>query len=36
MMTDCGHEICDGNQDDPSYAYCDLPFAHAGPHHYSL
>ena len=30
----CKHEVCDGNQDDPSYAYCDLPFAHAGGHHY--
>lgn len=21
----CDHEICDGNADDPSYAYCGLP-----------
>jgi len=35
-MTICNHEISDGNFDDPSYAYCDLPANHAGEHHYSL
>lgn len=30
----CDHEVFDGNRDDPSYAYCDLPYAHAGDHHY--
>jgi hypothetical protein len=30
----CGNELCDGNRDDPSYVYCDLTPAHAGPHHY--
>lgn len=28
----CGAEIHDGNNDDPSYAYCGLPSAHAGEH----
>ena len=28
----CNFEICDGNSDDPSYAYCGLPLAHAGNH----
>ena len=32
----CRHELWDGNVDDPSYAYCDMPSSHAGPHHYSL
>lgn len=31
-MTTCGFEICDGNRDDPSYAYCGLPHGHAGEH----
>jgi hypothetical protein len=35
-MTICDKEIWDGNHDDPSYAYCDLPVNHAGEHHYSL
>lgn len=30
----CDFEAFDGNEDDPSYAYCDLPHAHAGPHHF--
>lgn len=34
-MSTCSHEVWDGNQDDPSFAYCDLPRAHAGDHHYS-
>ena len=33
IMT-CNHETCDGNFDDPSYAYCNLPHAHAGEHEY--
>ena len=36
MMNTCDHETWDGNVDDPSFAYCDLPANHAGPHHYSL
>lgn len=28
----CGHETDDGNRDDPSYAYCGKPHAHAGEH----
>lgn len=30
--TDCHFEVSDGNVDDPSYAYCGLPHAHAGDH----
>ena len=28
----CNYEVCDGNADDPSYAYCGHPSAHAGDH----
>lgn len=28
----CNHEVHDGNQDDPSYAYCGEPAGHAGLH----
>lgn len=28
----CGHEVSDGNRDDPSFAYCGLPQGHAGAH----
>jgi hypothetical protein len=31
-MTTCEYEICDGNRDDPSYAYCGEPASHAGDH----
>jgi hypothetical protein len=34
--TTCNHEICDGNRDDPSYAYCVLPWGHAGDHDYRV
>lgn len=30
--TVCGFEICDGNRDDPSYAYCGERIGHGGPH----
>lgn len=30
--SECGHEIFDGNDDDPRYAYCGHPVGHAGPH----
>jgi len=30
--TTCGFEVCDGNVDDPSYAYCGFPPGHAGDH----
>ncbi len=30
----CNHETADGNQDDPTLYYCDLPAGHAGEHHY--
>ena len=35
-MRICNHEICDGNVDDPTYAYCDLPAAHGGEHQFLL
>ena len=28
----CGHEIFNGNADDPEYAYCGLRPGHAGAH----
>lgn len=28
----CNHEICDGNRDDPDYAYCGYSAGHAGEH----
>lgn len=28
----CNFEISDGNQDDPSFAYCGHPATHAGAH----
>lgn len=28
----CNYEIQDGNQDDPSYAYCGLRLNHGGEH----
>lgn len=34
--TVCDASLCDGNRDDPGYAYCVLPFAHAGAHDYRL
>lgn len=34
--TVCDANLCDGNRDDPSYAYCVLPYAHAGAHDYRL
>lgn len=32
----CGASTWDGNRDDPSYAYCGLSPAHAGPHQYTV
>lgn len=32
----CNAEASDGNRDDASFAYCDLPHAHAGDHHYAI
>jgi hypothetical protein len=34
--TVCDASLCDGNRDDPSFAYCGLPYAHAGGHDYRL
>lgn len=34
--TVCDASLCDGNRDDPSFAYCVLPYAHAGAHDYRL
>jgi len=30
----CWAETTDGNRDDPTYFYCDLPANHAGDHNY--
>lgn len=30
--TVCDASVSDGNRDDPTFAYCVLPYAHAGAH----